>query len=407
MDDNARISPEPVVVPREGHSISRKDLSPGTLKTLYRLKDAGYVACVAGGGVRDLLVGRKPKDFDVATDAHPEQVRRLFRNSRLIGRRFRLVHALFGDEIIEISTFRGSHDGDDQGNRFIEKNEHGQLIRDNKYGTPGEDALRRDFTCNSLFYNIADFSIIDYTGGLKDIEARCIRSIGDPAARIEEDPVRMIRAVRFAGTLGFTIEPELDDAIRTHASSIQKASAPRMFEECKKLFLCGHALDVYRGLVDVGLFRWIFPELTMAMERDPTHRTWLEKVMGQFDRWRAHGASVSAELMFALLFGKLHEDMMQSRIERGMAPFPAAEQAVTDHLVRLSQTVFIPKAIVRHIAHLMALQTRMEKPNRKYANKIVRRQSFHDALIYFKLRKRHEGCDADLVAWWEEVAGES
>ena len=205
---------EPDIIARAEHSISRGNISPNALKVLYRLKDSGYQAHLVGGGVRDLLLGREPKDFDIATDAVPEDVRRLFRNCRLIGRRFRLAHVLFGREVIEVATFRAlkdDKDTEDEGDRHIDV--EGRIVRDNVYGNIADDALRRDFTVNALYYNIADFSIIDYAGGMQDINAGLLRLIGDPVTRYREDPVRMLRAVRFATKLGFRIEQSSEDPI--------------------------------------------------------------------------------------------------------------------------------------------------------------------------------------------------
>ncbi len=198
------------IVSRDEHSISRANISENALKVLYRLNKAGYEAYLVGGGVRDLLLGREPKDFDVATDASPEEVRKLFRNCRLIGRRFRLAHVHFGREIIEVATFRAAHEPESDG----AVSENGMLLRDNVYGTLEEDAWRRDFTVNALYYNIRDFSVVDYTGGMADLQAGRLRIIGDPHERFREDPVRMLRAVRFAAKLGFRIDPESEAAIR-------------------------------------------------------------------------------------------------------------------------------------------------------------------------------------------------
>jgi poly(A) polymerase len=199
---------EPVVLKRPEHIVSRKNISSAAIKVLYRLKDEGYTSYIAGGGVRDLLLDRRPKDFDVATNATPEEIRKMFRNCRLIGRRFRLAHILFRGEIIETATFRAPVPEDDgeHSDKIFRTGDEGMVMRDNVFGTPEQDALRRDFTVNALFYNIADFSIIDYAGGLKDLKKKIIRVIGDPDTRFTEDPVRMIRAARFAGTLGFEIE---------------------------------------------------------------------------------------------------------------------------------------------------------------------------------------------------------
>jgi len=236
---------DPVVLKRSDHTVSRKNISSAAAKVLYHLKDEGYTAYLAGGGVRDLLLHRNPKDFDVATNATPEQIRKIFKNCRLIGRRFRLAHILFRGEIIETSTFRAPvPEEPDEGTHCentLRVGETGMVMRDNIFGTPEEDALRRDFTINALFYNIADFSVIDFAGGLDDLEKKIIRVIGDPDKRFAEDPVRMIRAARFAGTLEFNIEPAAYESICRNNQLLANAAPSRMYEEVQKLFFCGHA----------------------------------------------------------------------------------------------------------------------------------------------------------------------
>jgi poly(A) polymerase len=256
-------------VPREGHAISRKQIDPDALKVLYRLHQYNYAAYLVGGSVRDLLLGRRPKDFDIGTSAHPYQVKKLFRNCWIVGRRFRLAHVRFGMKTVEVATFRRlvtaeelaqappeEANGDDERDRLIH--------RDNTFGTPEEDAFRRDFTVNALFYNIADFSIIDYTGGLDDLQARVIRSIGDPNERFREDPVRMTRAVAMAARLGFTIDPPIDAAIESHRAEIARAAPARLIEEFYKILRAGHAEQAFRMMADRRLLEPIAPQLQEA-----------------------------------------------------------------------------------------------------------------------------------------------
>ena len=244
-DQNPLPNPTPRIIPRDQHNVSRKDISPNALRVLYRLRDAGFGGYLVGGAVRDLLVGGHPKDFDVATDATPEEVRALFRNCRLIGRRFRLAHVVFGREIIEVATFRANVD-DGSGDR--ETHEGGRLLRDNVYGTIEDDAVRRDFTANALYYAIEDFSVRDYTGGFEDVQNRLMRLIGDPETRYREDPVRMLRAVRLSAKLGFEIEAATAAPIPVLAPLLAESAPARLFEECLKLFLSGHAVQSFLGL---------------------------------------------------------------------------------------------------------------------------------------------------------------
>jgi len=241
----------PRVIPRAEHCVSRKNIEPEALKVLYRLKNSGHLAYLVGGGVRDLLLGRQPKDFDISTDAHPQQVKKLFRNCFIIGRRFRLCHVRFGRKVVEVSTFR----------RQAEPEEGDTLIRrDNTFGTPEEDAFRRDFTVNALFYEIATFSVIDYVGGIEDLEARLIRTIGDPGVRFREDPVRMLRAVALAARLSFTIDRDSVEAIRALRGEILRASPPRLMEEFYKILRMGAARRTFELLHESGLLAYLLPE---------------------------------------------------------------------------------------------------------------------------------------------------
>ena len=228
MSTAAAAEADPVVRPRPEHPISRSSISENTLKVLYRLHKTGYRAYLCGGGVRDLLLGRRPKDFDVATDARPEEIRRVFRNSRVIGRRFRLVHVFFGDEIVEVATFRREPPPEEQAG---DEDEGLLITSDNTYGTAREDAFRRDFTINALFYDIADFSVIDYVGGLADLDQRVLRAIGDPDVRFQEDPVRMLRACEFAGRLGFRIEPRTQEATHRQRRELEAAWLESLFHQ--------------------------------------------------------------------------------------------------------------------------------------------------------------------------------
>src|SRR5690606_31142284 len=251
------------VIPRDQHSISRKDISANALRVLYRLREGGHEGYLVGGAVRDLLVGGHPKDFDVATSATPEEVKQLFRNCRLIGRRFRLAHVVFGREIIEVATFRANVD-DGSGDR--ETHEGGRLLRDNVYGTVEDDAVRRDFTANALYYTIDDFSVRDYVGGFADVQHRLLRLIGAPEARYREDPVRMLRAARLAAKLDFSIEPATAAPLRALAPLLSEAAPARLFEECLKMFLSGHGVASFESLERHGLLQALLPEAATAMK---------------------------------------------------------------------------------------------------------------------------------------------
>ena len=326
----------PRIVPRAEHSISRRDIDPDALKVLNRLRQFNHVAYLVGGSVRDLLLGRRPKDFDIGTSAHPYEVKRTFRNCWIIGRRFRLAHVRFGPKAIEVATFRRQvseeelealaraqeeaaeaasgdpeqNDGSDADavkdvkgagpDELARAQERERLLhRDNTFGTPEEDAFRRDFTVNALFYDIATFSIIDYVGGIDDLHARVIRSIGDPNVRFHEDPVRMLRAIVLAARLDFTIDPPVIDAIRAHAGEIARSAPARMIEELYKILRSGAAERAFRQLADVGLLKWIAPEL-LAIEGEG-----LWESLAALDRYRHRYESAPESLTNGILLGTL------------------------------------------------------------------------------------------------------
>ena len=283
----------PRILPRPAHTVSRKDIDPDALKVLYRLKNHGFTAYLVGGGVRDLLLGRRPKDFDIGTSAHPQQVKRLFRNCFIVGRRFRLCHVRFGRKVVEVSTFR----------RQAEADEGDTLIRrDNTFGTPEEDAFRRDFTVNALFYDIATFSVIDYVGGLEDLDRRTIRTIGDPAVRFREDPVRMLRAVALAARLDFTIDPDTVEAIRFLRGEIVKSSPARILEEFYKILRQGAARRTFEMLHELGLLAYLVPAADVAVARGDHE---LLSSLGRLDEVRRSGRVAVEDLDHALLLGTM------------------------------------------------------------------------------------------------------
>ncbi len=396
---------QPHIIARPDHTISRKEISSAALKVLYGLKDAGYFAYLAGGGVRDLLLGRDPKDFDVATNATPEEVKKVFRNCRLIGRRFRLAHVYFHREIIEVSTFRAPTPADDEArsDQHVVA-ESGIVMRDNVFGSPEEDALRRDFTVNALFYNIADFSIIDYAGGIEDLENKIIRVIGNPATRFTEDPVRIIRALRFAAALDFEIEESAREAIRAQAERLEDCSSSRLYEEIQKLFACGKSHRVFELAAELGVFEHLFPELGAWLNapdgESKTH--WLEKTFAQIDRWRAAGFRVDPALLFALVFGEYHEWIARHIMAEEDIPHADALVEATHRHIRQLDRIRIPKAATHHIAEIMAGQPRFLTTTPKNAKRMLRHRSFLDAFLYFKFAARATGRHEKELEWWEE-----
>src|SRR5438477_3336766 len=283
----------PRILPRPDHTVSRKDIDADALKVLYRLKNHGFKACLVGGGVRDLLLGRRPKDFDISTDAHPQQIKKLFRNCFVVGRRFRLCHVRFGRKVVEVSTFR-KQAPPEEGDTLIR--------RDNTFGTPEEDAFRRDFTVNALFYDIASFSVIDYVGGLGDLQDHVIRTIGDPAVRFREDPVRMLRAVALAARLGFTIDRDTLEAVRALRAEIVKSSPARILDELYKILRQGASRQTFQLLHDVGVLAYLLPEADQAIAEQG------ERLLGslaRLDDYRNAGLASPDELTNPLLMGTL------------------------------------------------------------------------------------------------------
>lgn len=405
---------EPIILPRAEHTISRRDIDPAALKVLYRLHEHNYIAYLVGGSVRDLLLGRRPKDFDVGTSAHPHQVKKLFRNCWIIGRRFRLAHVKFGPKTIEVATFRRQVDtteitpeedtacptpadvvgpdetlppepGDPVGRSRAARD---RLIhRDNTYGTPEEDAFRRDFTVNALFYDIGTFAIIDYVGGLQDLEERVIRSIGDPEVRFLEDPVRMLRAVVLSARLQFAIDEPILDAIAVHRHEIARSAPARLLEEYYKILRSGHAADAMRQLRHTGLMKEITPELAAGSAAAWEH-------LAALDRFRARFESTPDSLTNPILAGTLlvplglagrrqrySADPLERRVELGILP--------------------IARRDIERLNQLLALQPRLldvQTPHRTQRS-LLHRAAFEEALTWLEIH----GDRPDIVAHWRDL----
>lgn len=386
----------PTISPRAEHCISRTQISDSALKVLYRLHKAGYRGCLVGGGVRDLLLGREPKDFDVATDASPEEVRALFRNSRLIGRRFRLAHVRFGRDIIEVATFRGPADAEAHGD------EDGRILRDNTFGTIEEDAVRRDFTVNALFYDIADFSVIDYVGGLADIERGELRLIGDPQTRYREDPVRMLRAARFAAKLGFRIHADTESPIASMRSSLADIPAARLFEETLKLFLSGHAVQSFEHLRRLGLFGELFAdtERTLSEEEQGFPRMLLVRALEGTDERVAAGKTVTPAFLFAaLLWEPVRLRTAQLTVDGVKEPV-AMQQAIDEVLHRQLARVSIPKRFSQPMREIFMLQSRFDMRQGKRPLRLLGHPRFRAAYDFLLLRAEVGEAERELADWW-------
>ncbi|HEY5970885.1 MAG TPA: polynucleotide adenylyltransferase PcnB [Pseudoxanthomonas sp.] len=394
------------IIPRDQHSISRKDISPNALRVLYRLRDAGFQGYLVGGAVRDLLVGGHPKDFDVATDATPEQVKQLFRNCRLIGRRFRLAHVVFGREIIEVATFRANVD-DGSGDR--ELHEGGRLLRDNVYGTIEDDAVRRDFTANALYYAIEDFSVRDYVGGFEDVQARSMKLIGDPEQRYREDPVRMLRAVRLAAKLGFEIERESAEPIAGLAPLLSEAAPARLFEELLKLFLSGHAVASFEGLERFGLLSAILPETAAALasNRSGALRSMLLEGLRGTDARVANDEPVSPAFLFALLLWPAYCRALIGLQAQGVQVEEAQRRAADRVTLHQLGTVALPRRFSLPMQEIWLLQSRFSNRQRKRVMRLLAHPRFRAAYDFLLLRLTASSEHAEDVAFWREAQVQS
>jgi poly(A) polymerase len=392
----------PRVIPRAEHPISRRDVDPDALKVLYRLRQFNYVAYLVGGSVRDLLLGRRPKDFDIGTSAHPYQVKKLFRNCWIIGRRFRLAHVKFGTKVIEVATFRRQvqpgeeivQEGVPAPDPSTPAGEH-LLHRDNTFGTPEEDAFRRDFTINALIYDIATFSIIDYVNGMDDLRAGVVRSIGNPEERFVEDPVRMLRAVALASRLSFTLDPPVLEAIRLHRHEIARSSPPRLLEEYYKILRSGYAEKTFRGLAHAGLLEPISAELHQGAD-EPLWRS-----LAALDEYRRRFESTPEALTNTLLLGTL------------LVPLGFSSQAIRRH----PPTVNEPRALgprlgdlplarrdVERLTQVLGLQRRLRDREAALRAKraLTHRHIFHDALTWLDVH----GEAPELVQHWKALLAE-
>jgi len=381
---------EPRIVPRAEHPLSRRDIDPDALKVLYRLKEAGHVAYLVGGSVRDLLLGRRPKDFDIGTSAHPYQVKRLFRNCWIIGRRFRLAHVRFGPKVIEVATFRRQvepgeevvQDGVPAPDPTTVEGEH-LIHRDNTFGTPEQDAFRRDFTVNALFYDIATFSVIDYVNGLDDLRSAIVRSIGDPAVRLREDPVRMLRALALGARLEFTLEPTLLESIRTHRRDIAKSSPARLLEEYYKILRSGSSAKAFRALAELGLLQPISEEL----HRGAGDALW--RSLAALDDYRRAFESAPDTLTNPVLLGSL---LVPLGVNLNLAGEAAAPRLGALPLARRD---------VERLRQILGQQRRLRdlSGGSRSERALAHRQIFQEALTWLEI---HGGA-AELVGHWKAV----
>jgi poly(A) polymerase len=386
------------IIPRDQHIISRKNISKAALRVLYRLNEAGYTAYLVGGAVRDLLLGVQPKDFDVATDATPEEVKKLFRNCRLIGRRFRLAHVVFGPEIIEVATFRGLGEEGAEGDRHIVD---GRIVRDNIWGSIEEDAVRRDFRVNALYYDISDFSVRDYVGGMQDLDDRVLRLIGDPVTRYREDPVRMLRASRLAAKLGMRIDTAALAPFEALGPLLAEAAPARLFDESLKMFLSGNGLKSFRMLEQCGLLKFLFPATARALQRgDEALRSLVERGLANTDTRIAEGKSVTPAFLFAVLLWGEVRDVAHHWIARGQESTEAWTRAATQVVAEQCQRVAIPRRFTFTMEEIWSLQPRFEQVQRKRVFRLMAHPRFRAAFDFLLLRADESSALRELGQWW-------
>ena len=378
------------------HGIQSRHVSPNACKVIERLQQAGHAAYIVGGSIRDLLLDHRPKDFDVATSATPEQVRELIRNARLIGRRFRLAHVRFGREIIEVATFRGSGD-DDSEHREVDQ---GRLVRDNVYGTEPEDAERRDFTINALMYDPATETIRDHVGGYEDVLARRLRLIGDPVTRYREDPVRLLRAVRFMVKLDLTMEPATAGPMVSMAPLLRDIPPARLFDEILKLFLSGCAWPTYQALVRQALWVELFPDLFDDPANPPAL---VEQALKNTDQRVAEGLPVTPGFLFAAFLWPRVKARADQLVNEGMAPVEALAEAGEDAIVAQAQRVAIHRRFSTMSKEIWCMQPRFEKRRGKRALRLINERRFRAAYDFLLLRVLEEPELEELAEWWTRI----
>jgi len=382
---------------RDKHGIDRRYVSRHAIKVCEVLQHEGYQAYIVGGAVRDLIVGLEPKDFDVATNATPEQVRPLFRRARIIGRRFQLVHVVFGQEIIETSTFRAP------ASESQATDENGRILRDNEFGTHAQDAARRDFTINALYYNPTTEEVIDYHQGVEDLKHRVVRMIGDPRTRYREDPVRMLRAVRFAVKLNGKIDPASEEPLQSMAGLIENVPASRLFDEMLKLLTCGHAMDCLQRLRQDGLHQGMLPLLDVVLEQ-PSGAAFIELALDRTDHRVRAGKTVSPSFLFAALLWHQVELRWQQLQKQGEVGIPALMQAADSVLDEQTEKLAIQKRFSADMREIWFMQPRFDRRLPKSIWRMIEQPRFRAAVDFLQLRAAAGDFDSVLAQWWMDLA---
>lgn len=393
-----------VVIDREQHPISRRGISDNALKVLHRLNSNGYDAYLVGGCIRDLYLDLHPKDFDVATNATPEQVRRLFRNSRVIGRRFKLVHVLFGREVIEVATFRANHDSESHGKDRSHHSDSGRILRDNVYGSMEDDAIRRDFTVNALYYDVRDFSVIDYCGGVEDLKHQTIRLIGDPVKRYHEDPVRMMRALRFVAKLDFHMDEATSAPILELGHLLRDIPSARMFDEVLKLLQSGQGVRTFQLLQEYQLFEHLFPATHHAIQAgDDPSEPLIIKALQSTDKRIQRNKPVTPAFLFAAMLWHPMQRLSRDLREQGVPPVPAMQQAAMTVLENQSAHTAIPKRFSMVIRDIWEMQFRLERRQPKTIDSLLEHPKFRAAYDFLVLREESGEQLDGAGEWWTHI----
>ena len=404
---HSRKKDHPYIIRRRNHSISRDDISPNALKVLYRLSKAGYEAFLVGGGVRDMLLGLHPKDFDIATNARPLDIRKLFRNSRLIGRRFRLVHVFFSNEIIEVSTFRANAKEYMQAKLSDEMNENKSekpfmLMNDNTYGTIKEDAWRRDFTVNALYYNITNFSVVDFADGVEDLRKGLIRMIGDPAQRYREDPVRLLRAVRLAAKLNFKIHPDTEAPLLRLYNLLHHVPSARLFTELLKIFFKGCAYRSYQLLMRTNCMKALFPEMVAFIEKDQNSRyqNLITLALKATDTRYYKNQTLNPGFLLAIFLWPVVQELTEQHLQRHKRLFSSLYYGVNHALYLQIQTLAIPRRLTAMIRSVWLLQYHLERRRCNRIYRISQQRFFRAAVDFLELREHSGEPLTEIVYWW-------
>lgn len=403
----------PLVFSRDQHPVSRQLMSPNALKVLHRLNRGGFDAYLVGGGVRDILLGFEPKDFDIATNATPDEIKELFRNCRLIGRRFRLAHIVFGREIIEVATFRGHHDNASEQEKGCKKtskqSEDGMLLRDNIYGSIEEDAERRDFTINALYYSSKDFKVYDFANGVQDVNDKIIRLIGDPETRYREDPVRMLRAIRFATKLDMQISDATKAPIKELSSLMANIPAARLFEEFLKMFITGKAVANFEQLRSYNLFGYFFPAVDQALNDESVEQSFLLDFimlsMENTDKRINNDQRVTPAFLFAaMLWYPLQKHMHQIKATTQLTPQDIFFAALNEIMPEQQRSIAIPKRFQAVIKDIWILQDKLSRREGKRAFKTLEHLKFRAGYDFLLLRAQIEGTSEleELALWWTD-----